>query len=146
LFECANARGGPGQTWTLTKNPNGYATNEATLFVVVLSGASQIGNWSYSNTSDYSGSTIRTTAANSVVVSFWGPADYTGSTSDPDNSYAPPTGWTLGDSAVDALNQNSGADAWITVPSSGSSVNPTWSAANAINNPTSSMWLVEVKP
>uniref|UniRef100_E6PV83 Uncharacterized protein n=1 Tax=mine drainage metagenome TaxID=410659 RepID=E6PV83_9ZZZZ len=146
LFKCVNAKGGPGQTWSLTKNPNGFATDEASIFVVVLSGASSVGAWSYSNAAAFSGTPITTTAANSVVMSFWGPADFTGSASNPNNKYTQPAGWTGGDLAENALNANGGADAWLSVASMGTSINATWSAQNADLQPTGSMWLVEATP
>jgi hypothetical protein len=146
LFKCENAKGGPDQSWSLTKNLNGYASNEASIFVTVLSGASKVGAWSYSDASAFSGAAITTTAANSIVVSFWGPADFTGSQSSPNNKYIQPAGWTGGDFANNALNANGGADAWLSVPSSGTSVNATWTAQNPDLQPTGSMWLVEVNP
>lgn len=145
LYACVNAKGGQGQTWSLIKTPS-YEDNEATLFVVV-SGASAIGSWTYSNTrANDSANPLTTTGPNSLVVSFWGPADFTGSSSDPTNDYIAPAGWTRLDIGNNSLNSNSGADAWQTVPAAGTTVNPMWSAVDAINNPTSSMWLVEVKP
>ena len=141
LFACANAAGGAGHTWTLTK-ASGYGSDEATIYVVVLAGASGVGSWSYSGTSAYSGTPIATTAANSMVVSFWGPADYTGAV----NTYTPPAGWTKGDSNIHSANENTGADAWKTVAKSGTTVNATWTAATAITDPTGSMWLVEARP
>ncbi len=141
LFACPDAVGGPGHTWTLTKPP-GYETNEASIYVVVLAGSSGVGNWSYSGSSAYGGAPIMTTASNSVVVSFWGPADYTGAV----NTYTPPPGWIKGDSNVNSANETTGADAWSTVAVAGSPVDPIWSAATAITNPTGSMWLVEAKP
>ena len=146
LYACVNAKGGSGQTWSLIKTPS-YEDNEATLFVVVLSGASDLGQVTYSNThSNDSATPLVTTGPNSLVVSFWGPADYTGSSSSPTNDYYAPAGWTRLDIGNNSLNSNSGADAWQFVPTAGSSVNPMWSARTAIDNPTSSMWLVEVKP
>jgi hypothetical protein len=50
LFACTNAVGGAGQTWSLTKS-SGYASNEATIYVVVLSGAGGIAPWGYSKPS-----------------------------------------------------------------------------------------------
>ena len=145
LYACVNARGGNGHTWSLIKTPT-YGDNEATLFVVVLAGSSGLGRYTYSNTqSNNSATPLVTTAANSLVVSFWGPADFTGSPSAPTNDYSPPTGWTRLDIGNNSLNSNSGADAWQTVAAAGTSVNPMWSAQTPINNPTSSMWLVEVK-
>jgi hypothetical protein len=142
LYACVNAKGGTGQTWSLNKTPS-YEDNEATLFVVVLSGASGLGETTYSDNKAYDSSNpLVTTGPNSLVVSFWGPADFSGST---DDVYAPPTGWTLGDMGTYAANSNSGADAWLTVPKAGATVNPRWSAKESIQ-PTSSMWLVEVKP
>lgn len=141
LFACENAIGGTGQTWSLTKS-SGYADNEASIYVVVLAGASTVGNWSYANTSANSGAPMTTTAANSIVVSFWGPSDYTGAV----NTYTPPAGWTKGDSNRNSSNENTGADAWMTVPTNGTRINPTWSAATPITDPRSSMWLVEAKP
>ncbi|CUA96227.1 hypothetical protein [Thiomonas bhubaneswarensis] len=146
LYACINCKGGAGQTWSLIKTPT-YETNEATLFVVVLSGASSLGSVTYSNTkANDSASPLTTTGPNSLVVSFWGPADFTGSQADPTNDYYAPGGWTRLDIGNNSLNSNSGADAWQTVPNAGTTVNPMWSAQTAINNPTSSMWLVEVKP
>ena len=146
LYACVNAKGGAGQTWSLIKMPS-YEDNEATLFVVVLSGASALGETTYSNTrSNNSAQPLVTTGPNSLVVSFWGPADFTGSQSDPTNVYNAPAGWTRLDMGNNSLNSNSGADAWQTVPNAGTTINPEWSAETAINNPTSSMWLVEVKP
>ena len=146
LYACVNAKGGQGQTWSLIKTPS-YEDNEATLFVVVVSGASAIGSWTYSNThSNDSANPLTTTGPNSLVVSFWGPADFTGSSSDPTNDYYAPAGWTRLDIGNNSLNSNSGADAWKVIPAAGTSVNPLWSAQTAIDNPTSSMWLVEVKP
>lgn len=146
LYACVNAKGGQGQTWSLIKTPS-YEDNEATLFVVVVSGASAIGSWTYSNThANDSANPLTTTGPNSLVVSFWGPADFTGSSSDPTNDYIAPAGWTRLDIGNNSLNSNSGADAWQTVRTAGTAVNPMWSAVDAINNPTSSMWLVEVKP
>jgi len=146
LYACVNAKGGSGQTWSLNKAPT-YQDNEATLFVVVVSGASALGQVTYSNTqANNSASPLVTTGPNSLVVSFWGPADFTGSQSAPTNDYYAPSGWTRLDIGNNSLNSNSGADAWQTVPAAGTTVNPMWSAQTAINNPTSSMWLVEVKP
>ncbi|WP_245800357.1 hypothetical protein [Thiomonas intermedia] len=146
LYACVNAKGGTGQTWSLIKTPS-YEDNEATLFVTVLSGASGLGAWTYSDThANDSAKPLTTTGPNSLVISFWGPADFTGSSSDPTNVYTPPSGWTRLDMGNNSLNSNSGADAWQTVPVAGTSVNPMWSAEDAIDNPTSSMWLVEVKP
>ena len=146
LYACINCKGGAGQTWSLIKTPT-YETNEATLFVVVLSGASSLGSVTYSNTkANDSASPLTTTGPNSLVVSFCGPADFTGSQADPTNDYYAPGGWTRLDIGNNSLNSNSGADAWQTVPNAGTTVNPMWSAQTAINNPTSSMWLVEVKP
>jgi hypothetical protein len=146
LYACSNAKGGPGQTWSLIKTAS-YEDNEATLFVVVLSGASALGQTTYSDSrTNDSANPLQTTGPNSLVVSFWGPADYTGSQSDPTNVYAPPSGWTLLDIGNNSLNSNSGADAWETVTKAGTVVNPMWTAKNAITYPTSSMWLVEVKP
>ena len=146
LYTCVNAKGGAGQTWSLNKTPT-YEDNEATLFVVVLSGASALGEVTYSNTqSNNSAYPLVTTGPNSLVVSFWGPADFTGSQSAPTNDYYAPAGWTRLDIGNNSLNSNSGADAWQTVPTAGTTVNPMWSAQTAINNPTSSMWLVEIKP
>ena len=143
LYACVNAVGGANQTWSLTK-PSGYGSNEASIYVVVLSGASGIGAWSYSNTRPYSGSAITTSAANSLVVSFWGPSDYTGGT----NAYTPPAGWTKGNSNTNASNENTGADAWEVVPNAGVSVNPVWTSSQALGSSGTqgSMWLVEVKP
>ncbi|CQR33251.1 conserved exported hypothetical protein [Thiomonas arsenitoxydans] len=146
LYACVNAKGGTGQTWSLNKTSS-YEDNEATLFVVVLSGASALGDWTYSDSrSNDSAKPLTTTGPNSLVVSFWGPADFTGSQSDPTNVYNAPVGWTRLDMGNNSLNSNSGADAWQTVSYAGTAVNPEWSAETAINNPTSSMWLVEVKP
>jgi hypothetical protein len=143
LYACVNAVGGANQTWSLTK-PSGYGSNEASIYVVVISGASGIGAWSYSNTRPYSGSAITTSAANSLVVSFWGPSDYTGGT----NSYTPPSGWTKGNSNTNASNENTGADAWALVPNAGAGVNPIWTSGNPLGSSGTdgSMWLVEVKP
>lgn len=141
LFACTNAKGGAGHTWTLTKAA-GYAANEASIYVVVLAGSSGIGNWSYGSSSAYGGTPIATSAAGSMVVSFWGPADYTGAV----NTYTPPAGWTKGDSNVHSTNENTGADAWTTVARSGTTVNAIWSAATAITDPSGSMWLVEARP
>lgn len=146
LYACVNAKGGSGQTWSLNKTPT-YENNEATLFVVVLSGASALGQVTYSDAqSNNSANPLVTTGPNSIVVSFWGPADFTGSQSAPTNDYYAPAGWTRLDIGNNSLNSNSGADAWQTVPTAGTTVNPMWSAQTAINNPTSSMWLVEVRP
>jgi hypothetical protein len=146
LYACVNAKGGSGQNWSLIKTPS-YEDNEATLFVVVLSGASSLGQVTYSNShANDSAAPLVTTGPNSLVVSFWGPADYTGSPSSPTNDYNPPAGWTRLDIGNNSLNSNSGADAWQTVSAAGTSVNPMWSARTPINNPTSSIWLVEVKP
>lgn len=141
LFACTDAVGGPDHSWALTKPP-GYETNEASVYVVALAGSSGVGNWSYSGTSAYGGAPITTTAANSVVVSFWGPADYTGAV----NTYTPPAAWIKGDSNVNSANETTGADAWTTVATAGTGVDPIWSAATAITDPTGSMWLVEAKP
>lgn len=146
LYACVNAKGGTGQTWSLNKTPT-YENNEATLFVVVLSGASALGQATYSDTRTYdSAHPIQTSGPDSVVVSFWGPADFTGSQSAPTNVYTPPAGWARLDMGNNSLNSNSGADAWQTVPVAGTIVNPIWSAQTAITYSTSSMWLVEVKP
>jgi len=144
LFKCENATGGTGHTFSLNKTP-GYETNEATLYAVVISGvpaSGAVGNWSYQSSSAYSGTAISTTAANSLVVSFWGPADYTGSM----NNYVAPSGWTRLDQTVNSANTNTGANAFTVVPASGTSVNATWSSNLALNGEGSSMWLVEVKP
>ncbi len=143
LYVCQpNCKGGSGQSWSLTKT-SGYGDNEASIYVVVLSGASGLGQTSFSNTRSYDSAVpITTTAANSIVVSFWGPADYTGT----QNVYTPPAGWTLGGYNGNAVDQNSGGFAWSAEPAPGTQVNPAWSAKYAINDPTGSMWLAAVNP
>ena len=142
LFKCENAVGGPSHTWSLIKTSgNSYA--EATMFVVVVTGASSVGVPSYTNNSKYGETaSITTTAANSMVMSFWGPADYVSS-----NTYTPPAGWTKGDAFEHASNNTSGADAWKSVATSGTSVSSTWTASDSSRLlPSASLWLVEVKP
>lgn len=145
LFVSAQAKGGAGQTWSLVKSP-GHAADEASLYVVVLSGASSIGAWGFSNTTPYGlRSPLTTTAANSVVVSFWGPADYSGSARDPLNPYFAPAGWTLGGQNDNGYNQCSGAYAWIRVGAAGTVLDPQWSSKKSVQA-NGSMWLVEARP
>ncbi len=142
LFVAANAVGGVGHTWSLTKTAGNQA-DEATIFVVVFpagSAARSLGAWSYANTAAYGGAAITTTAADSNVASFFGPADYSGSV----NDYTPPAGWTKLDQVPYSNQHNSGASAVLTVPVSGTVVNPTWRAAHSFGT-GSSLWLVEVK-
>jgi hypothetical protein len=141
LYKCENATVGTGHTFSLTK-PSGWEKDEATIFVVgVNGGIGSVGVWSFLNTSTFSGTAITTTAANSVVVSFWGPADWSGGTV----NYTPPSGWTKLDQVPDASNSNSGADAYKVVAASGTSVNTTWTSTQSVQS-GSSMWLIEVKP
>lgn len=145
LFACANAKGGPGQTWSLVKAA-GHARDEASLYVVDLHGASGIGAWGFSNTEPYGlRSPLTTTAAGSIVVSFWGPADYSSSARDPLNPYVAPPGWTLGGQNDNGYNQTSGAYAWIAVPAANTVLDPQWTSRKSVRA-TGSMWLVEAKP
>ncbi len=144
LYVCAAARGGAAQSWSLVKAA-GHEADEATLYVVVLGGARGIGAWSFSNVVPYgSRLPITTTADGSVVVSFWGPADYSGSATNPNNVYTPPPGWALGGSNPNGFNQNSGAFAWLPVAKAGTLVNPEWSSRKSVQG-DGSMWLVEVR-
>jgi hypothetical protein len=141
LYKCENAIVGTGHTFSLNK-AGGYGADEASIFVVgVTGGTGTVGAWSFLNTSTYSGSAITTTAANSLVVSFWGPADYSGGTV----NYTPPSGWTKLDQVSDASNSNSGADAYKVVAASGTSVNTIWTSNQSVQS-GGSMWLIEVKP
>lgn len=75
LFVSQDAQGGAGQVWSLVKAP-GHEADEASLYVVVVAGARHIGAWGFSNTTPYGLRTpLETTADDSIVVSFWGPAD-----------------------------------------------------------------------
>lgn len=142
LYVAENAAGGPGHSWSLTKTA-GNENHEATLFVVVFPAGSAVrslGAWSYANTARYSGTAIATTVPNSEVVSFFGPADYSGSV----NDYTPPAGWTRLDQVPYSNNHNSGADAVVAMPAGGTIVNPTWSVAHSFET-GSSLWLVEIK-
>jgi hypothetical protein len=144
LYVGAAARGGAAQSWSLVKAA-GHEADEATLYVVVLGGAHGIGAWSFSNVVPYGSRLPITTAADgSVVVSFWGPADFSGSATNPDNVYTPPPGWALGGSNPNAFNQNCGAFAWLPVAKAGTLVNPEWSSRKSVQG-DGSMWLVEVR-
>ena len=143
LFVGRDVRGGAGQTWSLVKAP-GHGADEASLYVVVVSGASNIGAWGFSNTTPYGLRTpLETTAADSLVVSFWGPADYSSSARDPYNTYFAPSGWTLGGQNDNGYNQCSGAFGWVRVPSAGTVLDPQWSSKKSVKG-NGSMWLVEV--
>ena len=143
LFVSENARGGAGQSWSLVKAP-GHGADEASLYVVVVAGARQIGAWGFSNTTPYGLRTpLETTADDSIVVSFWGPADYSSSARDPYNPYFAPAGWTLGGQNDNGYNQCSGAYAWIRVPSAHTVLDPQWSSKKSVKA-NGSMWLVEV--
>lgn len=144
LFVCPQARGGEGHVWGLRKAP-GHEADEATIYVVALHGPAQIGAWSFSNTAPYSSARpITTTADHSIVVSFWGPADYSGSAQNPDNVYTPPAGWAMGGQNPNGFNQNSGAFAWMPVPRAGTVVDPQWRSRKSVKG-NGSMWLVEVR-
>ena len=142
LYKCENAVGGTGHTWSLAKR-DGKSTYESTMSVVVLTGASSVGAWDYSNNSKYGDTeSITTTTANSMVVSFWGPEDYVAP-----NTYTKPSGWTMGDSFPDAEKNNSAADAWKFVAASGTRVSGRWSVHHDWQIWSgASTWLVEVKP
>lgn len=145
LFACSDTRGGAGQTWSLVKAA-GHAADEASIYVVALTASGGIGAWSYSNTVPYGTRTPLTAAtAGSIVVSFWGPSDYSGSARDPLNAYHAPPGWTPGGQNDNAFNQNSGAYAWIPVSEAGTVLDPQWSSRKSVKA-NGSMWLVEVRP
>lgn len=145
LYVSERVQGGPALTWSLVK-AQGHGADEASLYVVVLSGARGIGAWGFSNTAPYGLRTpLTTTAANSVVVSFWGPADYSGSARDPLNPYVAPPGWTLGGQNDNGYNQCSGAYAWIRVGAAGTVLDPQWSSKKSVQA-NGSMWLVEARP
>lgn len=145
LFVSENTKGGAAQTWSLVK-AEGHAADEASLYVVVLNGARGIGAWGFSNTAPYGLRTpLTTTAAKSVVVSFWGPADYSGSARDPLNPYVAPPGWTLGGQNDNGYNQCSGAYAWTHVAAAGTVLDPRWSSKKSVKA-NGSMWLVEATP
>lgn len=145
LFVSQHAQGGAAQTWSLVKAP-GHAADEASLYVVVLSGASNIGAWGFSNTTPYGlRSPLTTTAANSMVVSFWGPADYSGSARDPLNPYFAPPGWTPGGQNDNGYNQCSGAYAWTRVAAAGTVLDAQWSSKKSVKA-NGSMWMVEATP
>ncbi|MFZ5578442.1 MAG: hypothetical protein ACOY4Y_10155 [Pseudomonadota bacterium] len=144
LFVGRDVRGGAGQTWSLVKAP-GHASDEASLYVVVLSGASDIGAWGFSNSSPYGLSTpLQTTAAGSIVVSFWGPADYSSSARDPYNPYFAPAGWTLGGQNDNGYDQCSGAYAWVRTTAAHAVLDSEWSSKKSVKA-NGSMWLVEVR-
>ncbi|WP_218919036.1 hypothetical protein [Thiomonas intermedia] len=144
LFVGRDVKGGPGQTWSLVK-AQGHGADEASLYVVVLSGASGIGAWGFSNTTPYGLRTpLETTAAGSIVVSFWGPADYSSSARDPYNPYFAPSGWTLGGQNDNGYNQCSGAYAWVRVAAARTVLDPQWSSKKSVKA-NGSMWLVEVR-
>ena len=145
LFACSDARGGAGQAWSLVK-ADGHAADEASIYVVALTASSGVGAWSYSNTVPYGARTPMTAAtAGSIVVSFWGPSDYSGSARDPLNAYYAPPGWTLGGQNDNAFNQNSGAYAWIPVSEANTVLDPQWSSKKSVKA-NGSMWLVEARP
>jgi hypothetical protein len=145
LYVNENAKGSAGQVWSLIK-AQGHAADEASLYVVVLEGARGIGAWAFSNTTPYGLRTpLTTTAANSIVVSFWGPADYSGSARDPLNPYFAPPGWTLGGQNNNGYNQCSGAYAWTRVAAAHTVLDPQWSSKKSVKA-NGSMWLVEVRP
>jgi len=142
LFKAENVVGGAGHTWSLVKAA-GYQSNEATIFVVEITGApssNAIDSWTYLNSSSYGSAPVATTAANGLLVSFWGPADYNGS----NNTYTPPAGWTKLNAIENPVNHNSGASAWRTAPTA-NSYDCTWSATLNISA-NSSAWLVAIKP
>ena len=144
LYASVDAKGGAGQSWSLVKAA-GHTADEASLYVVVLHGAHAIGAWAFSNTAPYGLRTpLTTTTAGSIVVSFWGPADYSGSARDPLNPYAPPAGWTLGGQNDNGYNQCSGAYAWTRVPAAGTVLDPQWRAKKSVEA-DGSMWLVEAR-
>jgi uncharacterized repeat protein (TIGR02543 family) len=142
LFKAENAVGGAGHTWSLIKTA-GYQSNEATIFVVEITGApasNAIDGWTYLGSSSYGSAPVATTAANGLLVSFWGPADYNGS----NNTYTPPAGWTKLNAIENPVSHNSGASAWRSTPTA-NSYDCTWNAALNISA-NSSAWLVAVKP
>jgi len=144
LFVGRDVQGGAGQTWSLVK-AQGHGADEASLYVVVVSGASGVGAWGFSNTTPYSLRTpLETTAADSLVVSFWGPADYSGSARDPYNPYFAPAGWTLGGQNDNGYDQCSGAYAWVRVVAAHTVLDPQWSSKKSVKA-NGSMWLVEVR-
>lgn len=144
LFVGRNVQGGAGQTWSLVKAP-GHGADEASLYVVVLTGASDVGAWGFSNTTPYGLRTpLETTAADSLVVSFWGPADYSSSARDPYNPYLAPAGWTFGGQNDNGYDQCSGAYAWVRVAAAHTVLDPQWSSKKSVKA-NGSMWLVEVR-
>ncbi|MCE1162938.1 MAG: hypothetical protein LWW80_08355, partial [Thiomonas sp.] len=144
LFVGRDVQGGAGQTWSLVKAP-GHGADEASLYVVVVSGASDVGAWGFSNTTPYGLRTpLETTAAGSLVVSFWGPADYSGSARDPYNPYFAPSGWTLGGQNDNGYDQCSGAYAWVRVAAAHTVLDPQWSSKKSVKA-NGSMWLIEVR-
>lgn len=144
LYVGRNIHGGAGQTWSLVK-AQGHAADEASLYVVVLSGARDIGAWGFSNTTPYGLRTpLETTRADSLVVSFWGPADYSSSARDPYNPYFAPAGWTMGGQNDNGYNQCSGAYAWVRVPTAHTVLDPQWASKKSVKA-NGSMWLVEVR-
>jgi hypothetical protein len=142
LYAAENAVGGAGHTWSLTKT-TGLEDNEASMFVIVFPpnpAPRAVGATSYSNTGRRGGTAITTTAPNSDVVSFFGPADYSGSV----NDYTPPSGWIRLDQVPYSNDHNSGASAVIVVPANGTTIDPTWRADHWFES-GASFWLVEIK-
>lgn len=139
LLKCVNAKGGPNHTFQLTKNS---VQDECTIYAVVLNGG-DIGNWTVNTTGTYAGS-VTTSGPNSTVLSFWSPND-TGASGYVDNYHAP-SGWTQMANNNNAYNSMSGADAYLSVPTSGTAVTATWTADNTGGgiNPGQCMYMVEV--
>ena len=136
LYKCDNAVGGTGHIFYLNK---ASATDEATIMVTGWN-SSGMGAESYTGTGTYTAGPLTTTGNNSCVASYWYPADYSGV--NPSVYYAP-SGWTGLDFFENGLNTNSGADAYIAVPASGTGVTATWSSVQTLQ-PTQGHWLVEI--
>lgn len=144
LFECADPVVGPGHTFQLNKQP-AYADNEASLWIVALGNTAGRGAYSYDGANTNTGS-VTTTGPNSLVVQFWGPADYSGG----GNIFTQPPGWTeldpvdysSGYSFAATGNMNTGSNAYVDAPTQGA-ITGTWSASLTVQS-TQSMWTVEM--
>ena len=136
LYKCDNAVGGTGHIFYINK---ASATDEATIMVTGWD-SSGMGAESYTGTGTYTAGPLTTTGNNSCVASYWYPADYSGVNP---SVYTTPSGWTGLDFFENGLNTNSGADAYIAVPTSGTGVTATWSSAQTLQ-PTQGHWLVEI--